>query len=161
MDNLTVRTGRPGDVHGVMRLALAACADNGLTDPSPVKLLKEIWPSLNLDHGIMGIVEEEEIRAAALIRMDSLWYSEEKTLIERAIFVEPAYRAAKGGRARLLCEWAKNLSKSLDLPLVIGVLSNERTEAKNRLYARQFGAPAGTYYIFNGHTGLPDMKAAE
>ena len=160
MPDLTVRTGKPSDIHPMMALALSACADNGLTNPSPVKLLGEIWSALNLQKGIVGIVEEEEIRAAALLRIDSLWYSDEVSIIERAIFVHPDHRSAKGGRARLLCEWVKKLQSSLDMPLIIGILSSERTEAKVKLYERQFGKHSGAYWIVGGTTGLPDIKAA-
>jgi GNAT superfamily N-acetyltransferase len=155
-DEITVRTGTPDDVHGMMRLALAACAENGLHNPDPQKLLAEIWASLNLHHGIVGIIGEpnKPFEAAILLRVESLWYTSDLSVVERAIFVHPDYRNAKGGRASKLCSFAKKASETLGYPLVIGILSNERTEAKVRLYERQFGRPAGAYWIFGGHTGL-------
>src|ERR1700722_1514180 len=152
--HITVRTGTPADIHPVMRLALAACEENGLADPDPEMLLREIWPSLNLDGGIIGVIGEgEALEAAILLRVDCMWYSRSKTLLERAIFVHPDHRKSKVGRAKMLCEFAKKASYDLGLPLVIGVLSTERTEAKSRLYIRQFGDPAGVYFIYNGKTG--------
>lgn len=161
MDNLKVRTGRPNDIEPMMELALSACADNGLSNPNPVKLLNEIWPALNLDRGIVGIVDEEPISAAALLRIDRLWYSDEESLVERAIFVSPDHRAAKGGRARLLCEWVKGVQESMSMPLIIGILSSHRTAAKVKLYQRQFGEPAGAYWILGKKTGLPELGTAE
>jgi hypothetical protein len=153
-DSITVRTGTPDDVHKIMGLALAACEENGLTKPNPEKLLREIWPSLNLDGGIVGVIgDREPLEAAILLRVDSMWYSDEQTLLERAIFVHPSFRTSKIGRARLLCEFAKKAAHDLSMPLVIGVLSTHRTEAKSKLYSRQFGEPAGVYFIYNGKTG--------
>lgn len=161
MTDIRVRTGRPDDVHRVMDIALMACEENAVTKASPEKLLRDIWPALNLDHGIVGIIGEDPIEAAILLKMEPFWYGDddEICLLERAIFVHPDYRSAKGGRARLLCEWAKNASRTLELPLIIGVLSNERTEAKMKLYMRQFGEPAGVYFIFGARTGSAGKMA--
>ncbi len=150
---LKVRTGTPADLDAVMSLALAACEDNELTNASPRKLLEEIWPSLHLDRGIMGLIGQTPLEAAILLRVDSMWYSEAPCLIERSIFVAPEFRAAKGGRARLLCDWAYSVHITLNMPLLIGIISNHRTEAKVRLYERQFGPPAGAYWIVGAHTG--------
>src|SRR5574337_743700 len=103
MTELVVRTGRPEDVEEMMALAMSAVADKGLADAQPVDLLQELWPSLNLDRGIVGVVDESPIRAAALLLIDPIWYNKHKDwIVERAIFVDPECRAAKGGRARLL-----------------------------------------------------------
>jgi len=156
LSEIAVRTGTPADVHKVMALALAACADNGLTNPNPIRLLGEIWPSLNLDKGIMGIIGNDPLEAAILLRVENMWYSDENTLLERAIFVHPDFRKSgehKVSRARLLCDFAKKASHELGLPLVIGILSTQRVEAKVKLYERSFGEPAGAYWIYNGFTG--------
>jgi hypothetical protein len=161
MSEIAVRTGTPADVHRAMDLALAACADNGLTNPNPIKLLSEIWAALNLDNGIMGFIGGDKLEAGILLRVDSMWYSEEKTLLERAIFVHPDFRKSgehKVSRARLLCEFAKNASHQLGLPLVIGILSTQRVDAKVRLYERSFGEPAGAYWLYNGVTGAGAQK---
>jgi hypothetical protein len=143
-----------------MDLALAACADNGLTNPNPVKLLSEIWAALNLDNGIMGIIGGDKLEAGILLRVDSMWYSDEKTLIERSIFVRPEYRksgAHKVSRVGLLLDFAKKAREELNLPLIIGILSTERAEAKTRLYQRHFGEPAGAYWLIGSKTGSKSM----
>ena len=63
------------------------------------------------------------------------------------------YRNAKGGRARRLCEFSKKVSNELGIPLIIGVLSNNRTEAKVRMYQRIFGEPSGAFFLYNARTG--------
>lgn len=160
MENeIVVRTGTPDDVHSMMDLALEACDENGLSRPNPSKMLAEVWASLNLHHGIVGIIGDQDkpFEAAILMRVESLWYTDELSLVERAIFVAPAFRQAKGGRASKLCDFAIEAAHTLGLPLVIGILSNQRTEAKVKLYERKFGSPAGAYWIVNGHTGASPM----
>lgn len=149
MNDIQVITGTPNDVHDVMELALMGSAENGFVRPNPEKLLAEIWPSLNLDHGIMGLIRGERLEGAILLRVNCLWYSDDAFLEERAIYVHPEFRSAKGGRAARLCEFAKLAAQKLGLPLMIGVLSNTRTAGKVRLYERQFGPQAGSYFLWN------------
>lgn len=154
-DKLTVRIGTPKDVDDIMNLALSACDENGFVDPNPLKLLQEIWPALHLDRGVVGIIGQEgaQVEGAILLRIGTMWYSDLEVLDEKAIFIHPEYRSAKGGRARKLCEFAKQVADSLGIPLVIGVLSNHRTEAKVRLYERQFGKSCGAFWLYGAKTG--------
>jgi hypothetical protein len=154
-EELGVRLGVPDDVHSMMDLAMQACDENGFVDPNPQKLLTEIWPALNLDNGLVGIIQDDGgvLEGAILLRIGNMWYSDEKVLEEKAIFIHPDYRNAKGGRARRLCEFSKQVANTLELPLIIGVLSNHRTEAKVRLYERQFGKPTGAFFLYNARTG--------
>jgi len=151
---LKVRIGTPDDVHDVMELAMMGAAENGFIKANPVKLLADVWPALNLDAGIIALIgpEGEKPQGAILLRIFAPWYGDELHIEERAIFIHPDFRSAKGGRAARLCEFSKRAATSLGLPLLIGVLSNHRTEAKNRLYRRFFGEPAGSYFLFNGST---------
>jgi GNAT superfamily N-acetyltransferase len=159
-DNFGVRIGTPADVHPMMDLAMQACDENGFVDPNPKKLLAEIWPALNLENGIVGIIQDEGsgLEGAILLRVGTMWYSDAQVLEEKAIFIHPDYRSAKGGRARRLCEFSKRAADGLGIPLIIGVLSNHRTEAKVRLYERQFGKPSGAFFLYNARTGA--CKAA-
>ena len=153
--DLTIRIGTPKDVDDIMNLALSACDENGFVDPNPMKLLHEIWPALHLDRGVVGIIGKEgaQVEGAILLRIGTMWYSDLEVLDEKAIFIHPEYRSAKGGRARKLCEFAKQVADSLGIPPVIGVLSNHRTEAKVRLYERQFGKSCGAFWLYGAKTG--------
>lgn len=155
MSDLVVRIGKPEDVHDIMDLALTACDENGFVEPNPSKLLNEIWPALNLQFGLVGVIgpDDGKPEGAILLRIGTMWYSDQQVLEEKAIFIHPGYRSAKGGRARRLCEFSKQVADSLGIPLIIGVLSNDRTEAKVRLYERQFGKPSGAYFLYNARTG--------
>lgn len=155
LPKVKVRIGEPCDVDGVMDLALMGAGENGLSDPSPPKILRDVWEALNLNYGIMGVIGPRSgpLEGAVLLRVTTPWYTEKPVLEERAIFVHPDFRAAEGGRAARLVEFSKMATVRLGLVLMIGVLSNQRTAAKVRTYRRMLGEPAGAYFLYNGHTG--------
>jgi GNAT superfamily N-acetyltransferase len=158
-DNIQIRLGTPADETAMLDLALRAWEENGINDVNPEKMLAMIRPALYLWQGLVGIIGGfgEKIEGAVLLRLSQMWYSDSWMLEEKAIFVDPEFRSAKGGRARKLCEFSKKVADDLNLPLIIGVLSNHRTEAKIRLYERQFGAPAGAFFLYNVQTGHQGM----
>ena len=160
MDDNGVRIATPDEVDDVMNLCFTACSENGFANPNPLKLLHEVWAALNLDNGIVGVMGEKgKLEGGILLRVITMWYSDDQALEEKAIFIHPDYRSAKGGRASRLCEFAKHTADQLGMPLLIGVLSNNRTEAKIRMYERQFGKPAGAFFLYGAQTGQP--QAAE
>lgn len=162
-EDLGVRLGTPEDVHALMDLSMAASAENGFVNPNPKKLVEEIYPALIQEGGLVGVIEGENgiLEGAVLLRIGSMWYSDDPVLEERAIFIHPDYRSAKGGRARRLCEFTKQVADELKIPLIIGVLSNHRTKGKIKLYERQFGEPSGAFFLYNARTGHgADTQAA-
>jgi hypothetical protein len=154
-EELKIRIGTPHDLDELMALAIAASDENGFLQPSVRRLLEQIWPAVHQDNGLMGCIGKPggSIEGAILLRIGTMWYSDDLVLEEKAIFIHPDYRAAKGGRAKRLCEFSKEVSDTLGIPLVIGVLSNSRTEAKVRMYERQFGKPAGAFWLYGATTG--------
>jgi len=158
-EDLQIRLGTPADEAAMLDLALRAWQENGINDVNPEKMLGMIRPALYLWQGLVGIIGEPngKIEGAVLLRISQMWYSDSWMLEEKAIFVDPEFRSAKGGRARKLCEFSKKVADELNVPLIIGVLSNHRTEAKIRLYERQFGAPAGAFFLYNVQTGHENM----
>lgn len=154
-ENITVRIGTPEDVHAMMDLALMACDENGFVNPDKEKLLSEIWQGLVRNYGIVGIIGKpnEVIEGAVLLRIGPMWYSHDLVVEEKAIFVHPDYRKSKTGRAKILCEFSKQVADELGIPLMIGVLSNNRTQAKIKLYERQFGPPSGAFFLYGARTG--------
>lgn len=152
-EDLKIRLATPRDEMPLLDLALRAWEENGIKNVDPEKMLGMIRPALYLWQGLCGIIGDDKIEGAVLLRISQLWYSDDWILEEKAIFVDPEYRSAKGGRARKLCEFSKRVADELNIPLLIGVLSNTRTEAKVRLYERQFGPPAGAFFLYNAQTG--------
>lgn len=162
MSEITVRVATPEDVHGFMDLCMMGSEENAFVQPDPAKLLNEVWPALHLDGGICGVIGEpgaNHFEGGILLRTCKLWYSDAVVLEERGVFVHPDYRSAKGGRARKLCEFAKTAAATMKIPLMIGILSNSRTEGKVRLYERIFGKPAGAYWLVGAETGVTNKAA--
>ena len=149
-----VRVGTPDDIHDIMDIAKMIFDENSFVSASNNKILQEIWSALNRHQGLMGIIGNpgEKAEGAVLLRIGQMWYSEDPVLEEKFVFIRPEFRAAKGGRARRLCEFSKQAADNLSIPLVIGVLSNHRTEGKVRLYERQFGKPSGAFFLYGAST---------
>lgn len=154
-ETLRIRVAAPEDLDEIMNLALSACDENGFLNPNPQLLAGEIWPALHQDHGICGVIGQPagKIEGVVLLRIGSMWYSDSLVVEEKAIFIAPEFRSAKGGRAKRLCDFSKQVSDTLGIPLIIGVLSNSRTEAKVRMYERQFGPPSGAFFLYGATTG--------
>src|ERR1700677_51975 len=153
-EDLTIRLATTDDLDEVMRLAVTACEENGFLNASTELLAREIYPALCQDHGLCPVIgpKDGEIQGLALLRIGAMWYSPEIVLEERAIFIYPQHRSAKGGRASRLCEYTKKVADTLNLKLIIGVLSNTRTAGKVRMYTRIFGEPACPFFLYNAHT---------
>src|SRR6266446_5958943 len=149
------RVGTPDDLDRMMALTMTASDENSFVKPSPRKILEDVYPALHKENGLVWIIGPDDgpLEGAALLRLSQPWYSEDTFLEERGIYVHPHYRHHMGRRARMLigaCVWT---ARQLELPLLIGVLSNQRTEGKIRLYERQLGAPAGVFFLINARTG--------
>ena len=151
-----IRIGTPDDEEAMLELALRAWEENGIKDVNPEKMLGMIRPAL------VGIIGKpgKKIEGAVLLRLSQMWYSDSWMLEEKAIFVDPEFRKSEGGRrsatklhASTLCDFSKKVADELNIPLIIGVLSNHRTESKIRLYERSFGPPAGAFFLYNVQTG--------
>ena len=158
-----VRIGTPDDIHAVMQLAILACKENGISIPNTEKLLADVWAGLTQDFGVMGLIGApgQALEGLVLLRIGTLWYSDDPIIEEKCVFVHPDFRSAKGGRARKLCEFSKKVADELSMPLVIGVVSNTRTRSKVKMYERLFGQPAGAYVLYGGKTGEWHQEAAE
>lgn len=159
MAEICVREGVAEDFNELMRLAVDATRENAFVEPDIEMLAQHMYAALTKQMGVAGVIgggPGEKLEGMIILRIGNMWYSKDPILDEKAIYVAPEFRSAKGGRARKLAEWAKDVSENLGIPLAIGVLSNSRTEAKIRLYERVFGAPAGVYFLYNAKTGLTE-----
>lgn len=155
IDEVHVRVGVPEDVDQVMTMAGMVCKENGIFEPNMYKIFDDIWPSLHQHHGLVGVIGEpgEQLEGFVLLRIGTMWYSDSPILEEKTVFVHPKFRKASGGRARKLCRFSKQVSDELNIPMIIGVLSNGRTSGKMRLYESEFGSPAGGFFLYKTRTG--------
>lgn len=161
-NDLNVRLATPEDEENLLDLAIRAWHENGIMDVNPEKMLGMIRPSLYLWQGLCGVIGEpgKKIEGAVLLRMSQMWYSDSWMLEEKAVFVDPDFRrigkirsGQTVGHARRLVEFSKQVADGLNVPLIIGVLSNHRTKSKVKFYERQFGEPAGAFFLYGVKTG--------
>ena len=44
--------------------------------------------------------------------------------------------------------WSKSIADHFGIPLMMGIVSSERTQAKVRLLKRQLGEPVGAFFMY-------------
>jgi GNAT superfamily N-acetyltransferase len=147
-----VRLAKPEDEDEIFAICTLLHAENGIFRMDEGKVRDRIHECLHQRGGIMGVVGEPgEIEAVICLTLGQAWYSSEWTLDEHFAFVLPNHR--RSDNAKELIVFAKACAQQLGLPLMIGIISNERTEAKVRLYQRQLGTPAGAFFLYGAQTG--------
>lgn len=154
-DELKVRVATPEDVHELMEMGLAANDEIGVAKANPQKLLFAIWPLLHQQGGIIGVIGKpgQKIEGGIVLKVMSLWYTDEEWLEELIVYVRPEHR--RGGRSeeehsrsRKLAEFAKRCADELELPLVMGISTSIGFKGKAKLYERFFGEQAGAYFLY-------------
>lgn len=160
-DPSRVRLAGPQDEEELFTLATNLHTENAIYRMNPDKVRAEIRASLSgqtdnagndvPQQGIIGIVGQRVIEGAAWLVYMQDWYTDDYSLQERFIHVKPEYR--RSTNAKDLLAWAKRVAVHT-CPLHIGIFSNERTEAKIRLYRKQLGEPVGAFWLFGATTGF-------
>lgn len=111
------------------------------------KVRSYLRKAFSREGAIIGVIgTSDNIEGAIYLLIGEFWYSTDKHLEEFFNFVRPEHRKSK--HAQGLIAFAKELSDD-SLPLLIGVISTERTAAKVRLYRRQLGEPIGAFFFYN------------
>lgn len=85
------------------------------------------------------------IEGAIFMLISNFWYSNDWHLEELFSYVRPEHR--RSTNAKELINFGKRCSDELGIPLVIGVISNDRTRAKVGLYQRQLADPVGAFFV--------------
>jgi len=146
-----VRTATAADEEAIMTLCRLLHEENGAFSMSDEKVRNELRRAFDRQGGLIGVIDGPDgLEGIILLTIDQLWYSDDWMLQELFNFVHPDHR--RSTHAKRLIEYAKDCATHLKIPLLIGVLSNTRTEAKVRLYERML-PKGGAYFIFNGPVG--------
>lgn len=148
-----VRKADASDETELMEICRALHQENGLFTMSEDKVRGMLWKAFNKQGAIIGALGPPgHIEGAIYLIISDYWYSNDWHLSELFSYVLPQYR--KSNNAKELITFAKRCEQEIGIPLVIGVISNERTEGKVRLYQRQLGKPAGAFFIYGAHTPM-------
>lgn len=141
-----VRLAEPEDLHGILALMKEACAEDAQHPIDEEKVFSMVMRHYNKQGAMIAVIGElGNPIAYCLSILDPLWYSQEWQLLELSLFVSQEHR--KSTYAKQMMQFMKKASEGLKLDLTIGVFSNARTEAKVRLYKRQF-PQVGAYFCF-------------
>lgn len=163
-----VRRAQPADHTEIWRLFLQGHRENGKFALAPEKceyfISRALYPDAipEWDTGprptIAVIGEVGALEAIAILAIGSMWYSHERHLEEFVVFVDPECRRG-GFHARAMIDWMKSKSDLTGLPLLSGIISTERTEAKVRLYRRMMPA-VGAFFLYGGKGTTSASSAA-
>lgn len=162
-----VRVARAEDHTEIWRLFLQGHRENGQFQLAPEKvdyflsraLHPEAIPEWDTGpRGAIGVIGDiGSLEALVFVTIGTYWYSHDRHLEEFLVFVDPECR--KSQHARSLVEWMKLQSDKTGLPLVTGIISNHRTEAKVRLYDRMLPR-AGAFFLYGGKGSVHSSSAA-
>jgi len=145
-----VRLAVKEDFEEILNLMKNACSEDSQHSFAEDKVISMIMRYYN-KQGVMISVIGEIGRPVAYVLSEvcPVWYSDEWQILELSLYVSPEHR--KSTYAKQLMQFMKTASEGLKLDLTIGVFSNSRTEAKIRLYQRQF-PQVGAYFCFRPDT---------
>jgi len=97
--------------------------------------------------GFMGVIGPVgAIEGLLIMVLGTFWYSDDIIFEEYANFVHPDHR--RSNHAKALLAYSRHMSDNVQIPLVIGIISNLRTAAKVRLYRRTL-EEAGSFFLYN------------
>jgi len=162
-----VRVAKPGDHTEIWRLFLQGHRENGQFNLAPEKveffLSRALFPQSIPEwdtgpRGAIGVIGDVgRLEALVFVTIGSYWYSHDRHLEEFLVFVDPECR--RSGHARALVDWMKLQSDRTGLPLVTGIISNTRTEAKVALYSRML-PKVGAFFLYGGKGSVHSSSAA-
>ena len=141
-----VRKATPADAPELMELCRELHAENGMFEMNESKVAAMLEKAFRQQGAIIGALGPTGgIEGAIFMLISSFWYTNDWCLEELFNYVKPEHR--RSTNAKELINFGKRCSDELGIPLVIGVVSNERTKAKVGLYQRQLADPVGAYFL--------------
>jgi len=164
-----VRLALPEDATEIWRLFLQGHNENGLFTLAPEKvqwfLARVLRPDLIFEgdtgpRGVIGVIGPVgKLEALVFLMLGSYWYTNDMHLEEYLIYTDPEHR--KSHHVQALVQWMKDQVTTTGLPLLTGIISNVRTEAKCRLYRRMLPKVGEFFFVgAKGSTSAPALVAA-
>lgn len=161
-EEIKPRLAGPADAEDLFQMCRNLWEENGIFPMSKPKVRRIIEiavnPASRKETEPVTIITAigKPIEASLALCITQNWYTDAWHIEELWNFVRPDKR--KSAYAKALLEYAKTIQAKMDLPLLIGILSSDRTHAKVRLYSRRYGAPSGAYFVWPSWNALRDEK---
>ncbi|HEY6022077.1 MAG TPA: GNAT family N-acetyltransferase, partial [Candidatus Paceibacterota bacterium] len=163
-----VRLATPADSQEVWRLLLQAHNENSLFPLAAEKVQwmmnRALYPDIiplgdTGPRGIIGVIGKEgSLEALVFLLIGQFWYSNDHHLEELLVFTDPEHR--KSGHAQAIIQWMKDQVERTGLPLMTGIMSTHRTEAKVRLYSRMLPKVGAFFFLTPKGATLPPCLVA-
>lgn len=148
-----VRPAVPQDEDKIVSMISLLHDENGLFPLSEKKVREYMQRYFRQEGALIGVIGDVgDPVASVYLEIGQPYYSEAWFLNEAWNFVHPDFR--RSDYAKKLIGWAKDVSETMKLPLMMGIVSNHRTEAKVRLYEKQV-EKAGAFFVWNRHLSGP------
>ena len=161
-----VRLALPEDAHEIWRLFLQSHRENGLFTLAPEKVTwflsralcpETISPGDTGARCVIGVIGAVgNLEAIVLLAVTQQWYSNEYHMEEWMVFTDPEHRRSR--HAEAIVKWMRDQVEIQKMPLITGIISNIRTEAKCRLYRRML-PKAGEFFVLTPKCGSFPLNA--
>lgn len=158
-----VRIATEQDRVEVWRLFLQGYKENGVLELSPEKvdwfLTRALQPELiplgdTGPRGVIGVIGQVgALEGIVFLTIGEFWYSNVRHIEEFLVLVDSECR--RSNHAQALVQWMKDQVEITKLPLLSGIISNERTEAKCRLYRRMLPKLGEFFWLTPKGTSTP------
>lgn len=152
-ENPTVIGATLSDLPEFMRLFKVMHSENGLFDLDEDCVVETFDRAVKNKEGVIGLIKgpDNDIRAMLMMLITRYYYTTQFHLEELFNYIALPWR--KTNYADTLLRYAIHCQQQLKIPLVIGVLTGHRMEAKVRLYRRRLGMPSGAFFV---HGAAPE-----
>jgi hypothetical protein len=142
-----VRKARREEADELLEMCKTLHAENGQFSFCERKIRDQLEMAFSRNGAVIGVIGQPgRLEASICMSLSSYYYTDDIHLGERWNFVLPQYR--KSTNAKELIKFGMLCAEELGIPFITGVISNERTEAKLRLYRRLLGDPVGGFFIY-------------
>lgn len=143
----SVRLAVPADEDKIISMISLLHDENGLFPLSERRVREYMQRYFRKEGALIGVIGDVGDPVGSIyLEIGQPYYSEAFYLNEAWNFVHPDHR--RSDYAKKLLGWAKSMSDEMRLPLMLGIVSNHRTEAKVRLYEKQL-EKAGAFFVWN------------
>lgn len=147
-----VRAATVADIPQIFELGKLLFKENAILDWSESRIRAAVDRAIRGEGAVIAVIGDVgRLEGMIYLFVAKFWYTNSPHLEEVYNYVHPDYR--KSNNAKDLLDFAKRAAESMNVPLMIGIVSNHRTEQKIRLYQRRLGKPSGAYWLYNAKTG--------
>lgn len=142
-----IRIATREDEPELLRLLKLMHAEGGLFPLDEDRARQMFAKAFDRKGGIIGVIgPPDDIEGLIGLLITSFWYTRENHIEEYCNYVRPDKRQTT--HAKTLISFARQCSDAIEIPLVIGVMTNRRVVEKVRLYRRSLGNPAGAFFVY-------------